>query len=280
MTTRQGNTDVTATSGMIDVGDTELYYELRGGGPPLLLISGGTGDAGDWGSVQSTLAGEFMVVSYDRRGYSRSPRPDGWTDTSIEEQADDAAALLRALDLAPATIIGHSAGGAILCSLVARHPALVRRAVFYEPALLAVVPDGGKMVESMMGVIEQAMAEGGPRHAMETFMRVNAGDQAFEAWCVSVGPAVRDRVLDNATVLFPTDLPALGKFVPDREKMRETTVPLTVVVGEENRNTWMGIAAAWLEEGAGASRIELPGGHAGFATHPNEFVQMARRTAG
>ena len=36
-----------------------------------------------------------MVVSYDRRGYSRSPRPADWTTTSVDEQADDAAALLR-----------------------------------------------------------------------------------------------------------------------------------------------------------------------------------------
>ncbi|HEV8599394.1 MAG TPA: hypothetical protein VGQ69_08555, partial [Gemmatimonadales bacterium] len=57
---------------------TDLYYELRGSGSPLLLISGATGDAGHFERVASLLAGEFAVVTYDRRGNSRSPRPEGW----------------------------------------------------------------------------------------------------------------------------------------------------------------------------------------------------------
>ena len=71
-----------------------LYYELRGHGPSLLLISGATGDAGHWTGVADVLADEYAVITYDRRGNSRSPRPPGWTSTTVDEQADDAAALL------------------------------------------------------------------------------------------------------------------------------------------------------------------------------------------
>jgi pimeloyl-ACP methyl ester carboxylesterase len=167
-------TATTTTSGLIQAGTTKLYHEVRGSGPAL-LITGGTGDAGEWTHLAPTLAEACTVVTYDRRGMSRSPRPDGWTATSMPEAADDAAALLRALDLAPAVVVGHSGGASVACSLVARHPEVVRHAVLYEPPLLAVVPQGQQIVAGMRAVIEQAMAEGGPRRAMEAFIRGNAG---------------------------------------------------------------------------------------------------------
>ena len=77
----------------VTVNGTELYYEIRGAGPPVLLIMGATGDGGHFDALADVLADEFTLVSYDRRGNGRSPTPDGWETTSPEEQADDAAGL-------------------------------------------------------------------------------------------------------------------------------------------------------------------------------------------
>jgi hypothetical protein len=106
-----------------------------------------------------------------------------------------------------------------------------------------------------------------------------AGNDAFESWVASTDPAVVERTLANGAVFFTIEMPAFATFAPDREHMRASGVPLTVVVGEENRDTWFGAAAAWLVEGTGADLIEIPGGHAGFETHRLEFVQMVRRIA-
>ena len=272
-------TETTATtrhSGSIDVGTTQLYYEVLGHGPTLLLISGGGGDAGLWSKVAPRLAQDFMVVTYDRRGYSRSPRPADWTTTSVAEQADDAAALLRRLDLAPAVTVGHSSGASIVCSLLARHPDVVRHGVSYEPPLLAVIPQGEQIVGGFRGRIEQAMAEGGPRRAMEMFMRTNAGDAAFEHWRTTSDPAMCERIMDNASVFFQIELPAFATFVPDVAAIRASGVPLTVVVGADNRETWLGAASAWLVAQTAAQRHDLPGGHAGFDTHPDEFIALIK----
>jgi acetyltransferase/esterase len=121
------------------------------------------------------------------------------------------------------------------------------------------------------------MAEGGPRHAMEAFIRGNAGDEVADQWLESLDPSERDRILDNGAVFFPIELPAFAAFVPDRERMRASRVPLTVVVGEQNRDTPLGAAAAWLAEGTGAELVELPGGHGGFVSHPQEFIALVRR---
>ena len=93
--------------------ETELYYEVRGTGPPFLLIMGATGDGGHFDAFAELLADEFTVISYDRRGNGRSPAPTGWTTTSPEEQADDAAALLDVLGIGPAAVFGTSSGGTL-----------------------------------------------------------------------------------------------------------------------------------------------------------------------
>jgi len=93
----------------IEVNGIRIYYEKRGRGPAVLFVSGASGDAGHWTTVADILADTYTVITYDRRGNSRSPRPPGWTSTTIGEQADDAAALLRGLDLVPAIVVGTSA---------------------------------------------------------------------------------------------------------------------------------------------------------------------------
>ena len=63
--------------GRIHANGTELYYEARGDGPPLLLIAGGLADAGQFTALGQALAEQTRVITYDRRGNSRSTAPAG-----------------------------------------------------------------------------------------------------------------------------------------------------------------------------------------------------------
>jgi pimeloyl-ACP methyl ester carboxylesterase len=155
----------------IEANGTTLYYELRGTGPSVLFISGSTGDAGHFASVADALADEFTVITYDRRGNSRSPRPAGWAATTAEEQAADAAALLRSLGQSPAAVFGTSGGAIIGLALVVNHPEVVRGAILHEPPLLAVLPNAGELIVAAQTVIEQAIKTGGPRAGVEAFLR-------------------------------------------------------------------------------------------------------------
>ncbi len=127
----------------LEVNGAELYYEVRGGGPPVLLIMGFTGDAGHFETLAGALASEFTVISYDRRGNGRSPRPPGWAATRPEEQADDAASLLAVLGLSPAAVFGTSAGANFALCLLIRHPETVSGAVLHETALVRLFDDPG-----------------------------------------------------------------------------------------------------------------------------------------
>jgi pimeloyl-ACP methyl ester carboxylesterase len=142
----------------ISANGATLYYELRGNGSSLLFISGATGDAGHWTGVADTLADTYTVITYDRRGNSRSPRPPGWASTTIDEQADDAAALLRGLSMAPAIVFGTSAGASIAANLAIRHPAVLRGVVFHEP----IFPSGVTNAADLLGA-PQGAHRGGHR---------------------------------------------------------------------------------------------------------------------
>ena len=101
------STQQTVTTATVRVNGADLYHEIRGSGPPILFIMGATGDGGVFDRVAEQLANEFTVVTYHRRGNSLSPRPDGWKSTSIDEQADDAAALLRSPGVRPGCGVRH-----------------------------------------------------------------------------------------------------------------------------------------------------------------------------
>lgn len=258
--------------GTATVNGAELSYERRGSGPPVLFIQGATGDAGTFAQVAELLADEFTVVTYDRRGNSRSPRPAGWTTTSMDEQADDAAGLLEALDLAPAAVFGTSGGAIILLNLLLRHPDVLRGALVHEPPLVSVLPNAAELGAQFQARIEQALARGGPRGAMEAFIRADAGDANFE----HLDPDLRERMLGNSELFWSIELPAFISFVPDATALARTNVPVQVLAGIDSRGVYLHDAARWLADRLGTDLEELPGAHAPYLDHPREMAEALR----
>jgi pimeloyl-ACP methyl ester carboxylesterase len=166
---------------MVSVNRAELYHEVRGSGPPVLLIMGATGDGGHFDTLADLLADEFTVITYDRRGNGRSPAPAGWTTTSAVEQADDAAALVDSLAVGPLAVFGTSSGGNFALWMLTRHPAMVRGAVLHEPGVYAVLDDFDVVRAPLQGVVRQSMAEGGPHFGavLAIHLRRRRVDTAF-----------------------------------------------------------------------------------------------------
>jgi pimeloyl-ACP methyl ester carboxylesterase len=265
----------------IDVNGTRLYYELRGEGPTVLFITGATGDAGHWTEVGDALANEYSVLAYDRRANSRSPRPANWVAAPIDEQADDAAGLLTALDLAPVVAYGNSGGAIILTSLALRHPSLLRGAIFHEPAYLAVTSAAEEVGAELQRLIGEGMAAGGPPMATELFQRWVAGDEAFE----SLDPELRDRMLGNGEVLFGPELAGTLAYLPTREQLAEVRLPCVVAGGVDNRDPaathhWLYEASQWLADRLHAPLVNTPGAHVPQFTHPRELSETLRPILG
>jgi pimeloyl-ACP methyl ester carboxylesterase len=250
---------------------TELYYEVRGSGPPVLLIMGATGDAGHFEVFADLLADEFMVVSYDRRGYGRSPAPGGWQTTSPEEQADDAAALLTALGAAPAVVFGTSSGGVFALCLLVRHPEAARGAILHEPGLFAFHDDLDAARASLKALVADAMAEGGPAAAIGPFWRYVAGD---DGW-VELTPALRERMRGSAGTLFGIELGTYERYLPGDEKLRGVAERVRLLVSADGLPAHSEIAAR-LGERLGHEVETTAGTHAAYHDHPRELAAAVR----
>jgi pimeloyl-ACP methyl ester carboxylesterase len=116
----------------VDVNGTELYYREGGSGSPILLIHGLGGNADVWGEAFELLSGHHRVVAYDRRSFSRSRHAPV---SDPQRHREDAGALLRALDAAPATLVGWSSGGVLALDLAIHNRELVSALVLEEPPL-------------------------------------------------------------------------------------------------------------------------------------------------
>ena len=177
------------------VNGCRLYGEVRGAGPPLLIIGAASDDAEMFRPLAERLAGSdgvpgFTVVTCDPRGTLRSSR-DGWPCDSYTH-ADDAAALLRALRLAPAAIFGASAGGIVAVRLAIRHPELVRQVLVYEPGFFRSTGSGAALLARTADAVTEHLRE-------------NPGD-----WSGAEAAVTRVAALDPAVTPNHSDAPGLG----------------------------------------------------------------------
>jgi pimeloyl-ACP methyl ester carboxylesterase len=106
-----------------------LNYEVSGEGEPLLIIMGTSGSILLWAQLLPRLAEHYRVIAFDNRGLGGSERGEG--PMTVATMAEDAAALLEALDVSKAHAMGWSLGSAIVQELALAHPEQVASAVLY-----------------------------------------------------------------------------------------------------------------------------------------------------
>jgi pimeloyl-ACP methyl ester carboxylesterase len=111
----------------VKAGDVDLWVERHGQGPDVLLIAGLGDPAEAWQPQLDGLADRYRLIAFDNRGAARTPLPEKALSPTM--MADDAAALLRALEVPSAHVAGFSMGSAIAQELALRHPDLVRSLV-------------------------------------------------------------------------------------------------------------------------------------------------------
>ena len=180
------------------VNGIRLYYEEHGEGDAILCIHGTASSALIWGDAIAPLAGLGRVVVYDRRGCTRSERPDPYPVTSVPEHADDAAALLDALDATPAIVIGRSYGGEVALDLALRYPDRVRALVLLEAALLNLAPGAAEWARGLTDRVHSVADSQGVGAVGETFIRAVLGDAAWER----LAPGLRQMFTDNSPAIL------------------------------------------------------------------------------
>jgi pimeloyl-ACP methyl ester carboxylesterase len=127
----------TSSTGKVPVGGAEIYYEIHGDGPPLVLLHGGVDPSQTFGAPLAAMAKTHKVIAIHMRGHGFSTDSDApW---STELMADDVAAVLQELGIGNARFMGYSLGAGVALQVAIRHPELVEKLV---PVSVAFSIDG------------------------------------------------------------------------------------------------------------------------------------------
>jgi pimeloyl-ACP methyl ester carboxylesterase len=196
-----------------------LHYAEQGTGAPVLLVHGLASDAAAMAPVAAAVAAAgARTIAYDRRGYGASGAPEPYHGTTVEEQAEDAAALLRALDAAPAVVAGDGFGALVALDVMKRHGPLVRAAVLSNPALFALVPEATEMLSAQRAEIEEAVRARGPAAGVEAWLGGRVEGEALE----------RARAAHRG---FFADYAGMATWATSRRELRALALPAVVLTG-------------------------------------------------
>jgi pimeloyl-ACP methyl ester carboxylesterase len=258
-----------------ELNGVELYYETAGVGPRMVLTHGSWTDGAGWAPVVAALSGRYEVVTWDRRGHSRSGPGAG--PGSRAEDAADLAALIEHLGGGPVHVAGNSYGGIVTLTLVTTRPELVDSAAVHEPPALALLEGSSDPdIVAVLGTLDQALghvtrliAAGEHRSAAEHFVdHVALGPGS---WAQLPDPFRATLEANASTYLDEVGDPTSGSV--DAAALAGSSVPLLFTSGSESPSFFSAVLGelALLVPTAQVATI-TGAGHIPHATHPEQWV--------
>ncbi|MGZ5376172.1 MAG: alpha/beta fold hydrolase [Solirubrobacterales bacterium] len=249
----------------------ELEVSVEGAGTPLLCLhETGTGAAA-WRPLAAALGDRWQLIAPDRRGWAGSLPPPDYRATTVEEQAEDAVAVLESLNAAPALLCGAGLGAVAALDLLIGRPELALGAVLIEPPLLAFSAAATERLSADRVALSAAVQEGGPAAAVELCL-----SGALEALAPGTGrlaPELTAPARESPAALFAELGAVPGWSIPGRE-IAGSRLPARVVVSagtpplvreaSESLAGRLGAAELRRLDGQGPAHLDAPGELAGL----------------
>lgn len=263
-------TEQTSTTGFLDVQAATLYYEYAGQGHPLLLIHAGIADSRMWDDQFPVFAQYYRVIRYDLRGFGQT-RLQAGTFASYE----DPAALLNALGVQKAHVVGVSFGSAIALNFTLTHPEMVASLVMVAPDAGGVEPSERirQFIREENALREQGDVEGATKLNLRTWI-----DGLYRS-SEQVDPAVRQRVYEMQyhafSVPIPEDAEEEELQPPAITRLSEVRAPTLIIVGSLDLPEKLELAAH-LATGIPGARQQIIAGaaHLPNMEQPQEFNRI------
>lgn len=216
----------------IAIDGASYEVEVRGDGPPLLLIHGFTGRGSDWAPFLPYLRRPRTTITVDLLGHGDSESPADPARHAIERQAVDLAGILRRLGLAPADVVGYSLGARVALRMAVAEPDVVAR-LFLESPSAGIADPADRAARR---TADEQLAQLLDRDGIEAF--VDRWEKLPVFGAERAMPAVeRDRLhaarLHNQPAGLAASLRGAGQgaMEPLHDRLAGVTAPTLVVVG-------------------------------------------------
>lgn len=254
----------------------DLYVKDWGSGRPVVFAHGWPLDADSWDFHAMAIAqAGYRAISYDRRGFGRSPQPfDGY---DFDTLADDLARLIETRNLRDVTLVGFSMGGSEVLHYLARHG---RRRVAKLALVAAATPFLRKTADNPHGIDGAALAsfKDAIREDRPKFMAGLFKDVFYDVKARATTP-VSQEVLDWSTQLalragLPATLGCIDALIAAdlRPDLAAVTVPTLVLHGTADKPVPIDLARDTARGVKGARLIEYPGASHGLLVSERDRV--------
>jgi 3-oxoadipate enol-lactonase len=238
-----------AQTGVAQVNGTELYYEMAGKGPAVMLVHGGLVDSRQWDDQMKEFAKHHRVVRYDLRGFGRSgaaPQPFS--------HIEDLSALMDFLKIERATIVGLSLGGIIAADFALEYPERVDRLVLVGAGLR-----GDKQPPDKDAIrAYEAATRGNAEEFVNVIMK--SGLYAAVREDTPAYTRLRQMLLENFKAV-PTFAPGFLKYPaqPTIDRLSQIKAPTLVVIGGEDAQSLKNVADTLAAGIPGARKVGIRG---------------------
>jgi pimeloyl-ACP methyl ester carboxylesterase len=267
----------TIKSETLQVPGANLYFEVRGSGPVLLMMPGGPADATTFRRIEDRLASEYTVVTYDPRGLSHSSPLDPLDDARmVEIFADDVHRLLGEVGKSKGCVFASSGGAVIALELARRHPEQLDTIVAHEPPSPELLRDTAQVRAAMEDVCDTC-ASVGLWPAMEKFMAlvgIHGGPPPAPEGEPS--PEMLESMAlmrKNMEFFFGRYIRNMARYVPDIAALEGCSCRIVPAVGAESGGQLANRGGLGLARMLGTEAIVFPGDHGGFDGRPVEFAE-------
>jgi len=255
-------------TGFATIEGRRVYYEVQGQGPALVLIHGFSLDTRMWDPQFDAFAQSYRVVRYDISGYGRSTAPD-----TLISSSNELAALLKALGIDKATVVGMSMGGGVAINFTLEHPEMVEALITVGSTL------GGYSMREPRATRTQRVfslaRDSGLAIAKEVWLH-----DPFLTPMVDTS-AIRAKIRRIITDWSGIQLrnPAMARFLPIHPlaitRLEEIRVPTLAIVGELDDPNPLAVADTIAARVPGAKKVTIHGsGHLLNLEQPDEFNKL------
>ena len=273
----------------VDVNGTQLAYAEQGSGQPVVFVHGGSGDQRVWENQLQVFSSRYRAIAVSCRGYYPSSGLREDETITLDTFVEDLVRFVRALDLAPVHLVGHSSPGGFGSLLLAqRQPTLLRSLVLIEPPVFPLLgvnlpPQPSQIFRLLMshpqvaigfirfgirgvGPARKAFGRGDDEEGLRAFMKANLGSEAFARM-----PGSRfQQAVQN---IQPLKAQISAGFPPFREQDAQGIhIPTLLVSGENSNAALRGVTDRLQELLPNVERLNIKGAsHNMFESHPQDF---------